>query len=350
MIYTKYINTNGKRKLRFDTKVIVFSSLLMGVLASISMISQLHTTITCKELIVNSSIAFFFSLIIWYFNIYNFSSFLLKDRAITFFNKKLIRSLFAGMVIMEGLVLAHQSILLKTEFRSIIPVYQFRGVLINLTIYIFIYLSYLIYNSQQIKLEFEKLRIDYLNNKYKLIKKQVNPHFLFNSLCTLKSMIDINDKNKSKFVIRLANFYRFILVYEKFNLIPLKKELIILEEYIFLLPSRFERRIKFKIEINENILNSYIPPFTLQMLVENCIKHNIALINSPLTITLYNDEKFIIIENNFQPKNINQGSAGIGIENISTRYEYFTKKKLIIQKDYFKFTVKLPITYESFNN
>lgn len=350
MIYTKYISANGRRVLRFDIKVIVFSSLLMGILASISKIPQLHTTISYTELIVNSSIAFFFSLLIWYFNIYNLSNFLFKDKSITLFNKRLVRSLFAGIIIMEGLVLIHQGVLLKAEFKSIISLYQFRGILINLTIYMFLYLSYLIYNSQQIKLELEELRVDNLNTKYNLLKQQVNPHFLFNSLYTLKSMIDINDKNAGEFIIRLANFYQFVLENEKFNLILLEKELLILKEYMFLLSSRFERRIQFKIEVDKDISNSYIPPFTLQLLIENCIKHNIALVDSPLIIMLYNDEKYIIIENNIQPKNISQSSVGIGIKNIRVRYEHFTKSKLILQKDHIKFTVKLPIIYESFNN
>lgn len=115
-------------------------------------------------------------------------------------------------------------------------------------------------------------------------------------------MIDIKDDNSGDFVVRSADFYRFTLDNRKLDLIPLKKELAILDAYIFLLTSRFEDGIKFKIDIQEEILNSYIPSFTLQLLCENCMKHNIVSIAHPLIIKLYSDEGYIIIENYFQPK------------------------------------------------
>lgn len=228
--------------------------------------------------------------------------------------------------------------------------YEFRGVLINLTIYMFLYLLYQTYNSQQIKFELEQIRTDNLNAQYELLKQQINPHFLFNSLNTLKSMIDIKDESSGDFVVRLADFYRFTLDNRKMDLIPLKKELAILDAYVFLLTSRFEDGIEFKIDIQEEILNSYIPPFTLQLLCENCIKHNIVSLAHPLIIKLYSDSEYIVIENNFQPKNIPQESAGIGIENIRERYKHFAEKELTILQNDSNFTVKLPIVDESFSN
>ncbi|KAB1232829.1 sensor histidine kinase [Chryseobacterium viscerum] len=348
MIYAKYINTNGRKVFRIDPRIILFSSLFMGILASVPKILRIH--ITLGELMIDFSISFLFSLFVWYFNIYSLPKFSIQNISTRFFNKKLVISLSIGIVVMAAIVLIHHIIFPKYGFNTMVLMYEFRGILINLTIYMFLYLLYQTYNSQQIKFELEQIRTDNLHAQYELLKQQINPHFLFNSLNTLKSMIDIKDDNSGDFVVRLADFYRFTLDNRKLDLIPLKKELAILDAYIFLLTSRFEDGIEFKIDIQEEILNSYIPPFTLQLLCENCIKHNIVSMAHPLIIKLYSDEGYIVIENNFQPKNIPQDSAGIGIENIRERYKHFAEKELTILQNDINFTVKLPIVDESFSN
>lgn len=348
MIYAKYINANGKKVFRIDPRIILFSSLFMGILASVPKILRIQ--ITLGELMIDFSISFLYSLFVWYFNIYSLPKFSIQNISTSFFNKKLLISLSLGIVVMAALVFLHHIIFPKYAFNTMILMYEFRAILINLTIYMFLYLLYQSYNSQQISLELEQIRTDNLHAQYELLKQQINPHFLFNSLNTLKSMIDIKDESSGDFVVRLADFYRFTLDNRKLDLIPLKKELAILDAYVFLLISRFEDGIEFKIDIQEELLNSYIPPFTLQLLCENCIKHNIVSLAHPLIIKLYSEDEYIIIENNFQPKNTPQESAGIGIENIRERYRHFAEKELIILQNDINFTVKLPIVNESFNN
>ncbi|WP_313003531.1 sensor histidine kinase [Chryseobacterium gleum] len=348
MIYAKYINTNGKKVFRIDPRIILFSSLFMGILASVPKILRIQ--ITLGELMIDFSISFLYSLFVWYFNIYSLPKFSIQNISTSFFNKKLLISLSLGVVVMVVLVFLHHIIFPKYGFNNMILMYEFRAILINLTIYMFLYLLYQSYNSQQISLELEQIRTDNLHAQYELLKQQINPHFLFNSLNTLKSMIDIKDESSGDFVVRLADFYRFTLDNRKLDLIPLKKELAILDAYVFLLISRFEDGIEFKIDIQEELLNSYIPPFTLQLLCENCIKHNIVSLAHPLIIKLYSEDEYIIIENNFQPKNTPQESAGIGIENIRERYKHFAEKELIILQNNINFTVKLPIVNESFSN
>lgn len=348
MIYAKYINTNGKKVFRIDPRIILFSSLFMGILASVPKILRIQ--ITLGELMIDFSISFLYSLFVWYFNIYSLPKFSIQNISTSFFNKKLLISLSLGVVVMAVLVFLHHIIFPKYGFNTMILMYEFRAILINLTIYMFLYLLYQSYNSQQISLELEQIRTDNLHAQYELLKQQINPHFLFNSLNTLKSMIDIKDESSGDFVVRLADFYRFTLDNRKLDLIPLKKELAILDAYVFLLISRFEDGIEFKIDIQEELLNSYIPPFTLQLLCENCIKHNIVSLAHPLIIKLYSEDEYIIIENNFQPKNTPQESTGIGIENIRERYRHFAEKELIILQNDINFTVKLPIVNESFSN
>lgn len=348
MIYAEYIRTDQKRVFRSDRKIILFSSLFMGILASIPKILQLH--ITFVELLVDAIIALLYSLYVWYFNLYRLPKFSIQNISTNFFNKRLVISLLIGIIVMTILVSVHQLAFPQYGFRSMMMMYQFRGVLINLTIYTFLYLLYQSYNTQHIKFELEKIKTDNLNAQYELLKQQINPHFLFNSLNTLKSMIDIGDQHAGDFVVRLSDFYRFTLDNRKLDLIPFKKELNILKAYFFLLTSRFENGIDFEIEIDEARSNSYIPPFTLQLLAENCIKHNIVSAVNPLKIRLYCNNNYIIIENNFQPKNTSKESTGIGLENIRRRYRHFTEKELFVMENGNNFIVKLPIIHEDINN
>ena len=348
MIYGKYVKTNKKKVFRIDRKIILFSSVFMGILASIPKILQLHITIV--ELMVDAIIALLFSLYVWYFNLYRLPKFSIQNISTGFFNRRLFTSLLVGIIVMTVLVTVHQFVFPKYGFGSMMMMYQFRGILINLTIYTFLYLLYQGYNTQQIKFELEKIKTDNLNAQYELLKQQINPHFLFNSLNTLKSMIDIGDPHAGDFVVRLSDFYRFTLDNRKLDLIPLKRELEILKAYFFLLTSRFEKGIDFKLEEDVAKSDSYIPPFTLQLLAENCIKHNVVSAVSPLMIWLYSKEGYIIIENNFQAKNIPQESPGIGLDNIRQRYRHFTDKELAVINDGNTFIVKLPIIHEDINN
>ena len=320
----------------------------MGILASVPKIFQFR--IALIELLADAIMAFVFSLFVWYFNLYRLPKFSIQNISTRFFIRRLFTSLSVGILVMTFVVMAHQVVFPLYGFTSMSMMYQFRGILINLTIYTFLYLLYQGYNTQQIKIELEKIKMDKLNAQYELLKQQINPHFLFNSLNTLKSMIDNNDPQAGDFVIRLSNFYRFTLANRKLDLIPLKRELDILKSYFFLLTSRFEKGINFILDASAVNSDSYIPPFTLQLLAENCIKHNVISSTRPLTIKLYSRKGYLYMENNFQAKNSPQESPGIGLENIVQRYRHFTNKALVVINDGIVFIVKLPIIYEDINH
>ena len=205
--------------------VIWSSSLFMGVLASVPKILLLN--IRFIELAVDASIAFLFSLFIWYYNIYRLPTFTTGSITTHFFNRRLLWSLLVGAGLIVLLVLFHQSLFPHYNFRSMILMYEFRGVLINLTIYLFLYLLYQSYHVQSINTELERSKAATLNAQYELLKQQVNPHFLFNSLNTLKSMIEIQDQHSADFVVKLSDFYRFTLENRRMDI-----ELHILESYM----------------------------------------------------------------------------------------------------------------------
>lgn len=267
--------------------------------------------ITMVELCVDASIAFLYALSIWYYNLFVLPKYSVPGAQKDFFGKRLLMSNLLGIAVMFVLVTVHQFIFPKYNFGSMMMMYQFRGILINLTIFMFIHFLYQSYHAQQILLQYERTKAENLNAQYELLKQQVNPHFLFNSLNTLQAMIDMNDPESAEFVRNLSHFSRFSLENKKDDLIVLKKELEILESFTFLLKSRFEEGINVQINLDEEIKQTLIPPFTLQLLVENCIKHNIVSLENPLHIEIFEQNNYLFISNNKQPKT-NPESFGIG--------------------------------------
>ncbi len=343
MIFTEYVNASKRKVFNVPARIIWFSSLFMGVLASIPKILQLH--IRLVELAVDASIAFLFSLSVWYFNIYSLPKYSNQHVTTRFFNWRLIRSLVLGICFMLILVSLHQLLFSYYQFQSMTMMYEFRGVLINLTIYMFLHLLYQSYNSQLMGIELERIKADNLGAQYELLKQQVNPHFLFNSLNTLKAMVEIGDPNSADFILKLSDFYRFTLENRKMDVIQLSEELEILKAYLFLLKARFEDGIHIEFDITDMHYQSFIPPFTLQLLVENCIKHNVVSLDQPLLIRLYSSGNELVIANHLQLKNIPDSSTGVGLENINLRYLHLLHKKIEIVADVTSFNVKLPIIY-----
>lgn len=344
MHLSKYLVLQTNGVFQVSKRVIWFSSLFIGVLASIPKIMQLHITI--GELSIDASIAFLYALFVWYYNLYTLPTYTVQVSNTDFFGKRLMKSTLLGIVVMIVLILLHQLLFPKYNFGSMLLMYQFRGILINLTIFMFINFLYQSYNTQQISLQYERMKADNLDAQYELLKQQVNPHFLFNSLNTLQAMIDMHDAGASDFVKNLSHFYRFSLENRKDDLILLKDEIDILKSFIFLLRSRFEEGIDISISLSEEVLRTYIPPFTLQLLVENCIKHNVVTLDSPLKVEIFEEDGFLLVSNTKQLKN-NQPSVGIGLSNIKGRYSYISQQEIEIDSDEHKFTIKLPLIYES---
>jgi LytS/YehU family sensor histidine kinase len=188
-----------------------------------------------------------------------------------------------------------------------------------------------------------------LGAQYELLKQQVNPHFLFNSLNTLKSMVEIEDPHSADFILKLSDFYRFTLESRKMDLISLREELQILDSYTYLLKARFEDGFVLTNEINKVDYNARIPPFSLQLLIENCIKHNVVSLEKPLEIKLYTENNFVVVENPIQLKK-GALSTGVGLDNINRRFLHLLNKEIEIDKTETTFKVKIPIIHDHSNN
>ncbi|MCY2687970.1 sensor histidine kinase [Salinimicrobium sp. TH3] len=181
------------------------------------------------------------------------------------------------------------------------------------------------------------------------LKSQVSPHFLFNSLNVLRSLILQDPEKASDFTERLSDLYRAFLENSDQQLIPLKKELEVVKSYIFLLETRFGSAVKFELDISAEVEQLQLPPGALQMLIENAIKHNGSTRKKPLRIKITVEEDYLCVENNLQPRLDEVRSTNTGLENIRRRYDYFTDREVEIQNSKEKFIVKLPLLKIQYN-
>jgi two-component system LytT family sensor kinase len=334
------------KRFQVSSKVIWGSSIALAILASIPKLFDADST--PGDIIINSSITLLFSVFIWYYNMYSLPKFSSQRTPQTLFNWKLLLSVIMGILVMVILVIGHQELFQISKMDAPI-MFELRGVLINLIVYMFLHLLFQNYQTQQIGIELEKTKAVNLGAQYELLKQQVNPHFLFNSLNTLKSMVDIQDPQSSDFILKLSDFYRFTLESRKLDLIPLREELQILDSYVYLLKARFEDGFVLENEVGQRQYDSAVPPFTLQLLIENCIKHNVVSLDKPLHIKLYTEGDFLVVENQIQLK---RGvlSTGVGLDNINQRFSHLMHREIEIDKTETIFKVKIPMIYDYRNN
>ena len=197
--------------------------------------------------------------------------------------------------------------------------------------------------SRKAMLDTERLKQEQLISQLETLKNQVNPHFLFNSLNTLAAIIPEDSKLAVLFVKHLSKVYRYILEIREQRLVSLRQELSALESYRFLLEIRFGANLRFEQQIPADILDLLVVPLSLQMLIENAVKHNVISTQHPLTIEILADEKQILVRNSLQPKPYREESTGLGLQNIRSRYELLGTESVLVAHTAQTFTVKLPL-------
>jgi LytS/YehU family sensor histidine kinase len=196
-------------------------------------------------------------------------------------------------------------------------------------------------NWKEAAVQQEKLKREQLALQYETLKSQVNPHFLFNNLNSLTSLISSNPEKAIDFVKKLSEVYRYVLDQKNHELVALETELKFVESYIYLHQIRFGTNLEVQMDVDAK--NFKVIPLSVQLLVENAIKHNEISDKKPLSIRLYsNDDQYLIVENVLQKKSGSEGS-GMGIQNISDRYDFFTDKKVLITFNSERFKVSIPL-------
>lgn len=196
---------------------------------------------------------------------------------------------------------------------------------------------------------FVKIQIETVQNNRKQIelqlkslKSQLSPHFLFNNLNTISSLIYKDGQKAVTYIRNFAKLYIHTLETYQTKLVSLETEINLVINYCYLLQTRFEHKFKCEIKISDSLLSTQIPPLTLQMLVENAVKHNQLSSENPLSIEITHEGKFLQVKNNITdiPNNIH--SFNIGLKNINKRYILLCNKGIVIQKNSY-FTVQIPI-------
>lgn len=200
-----------------------------------------------------------------------------------------------------------------------------------------------LYEWRNAAIEAEQLRTEKLAGQYQSLKNQLNPHFLFNSLNVLTNLVYEDADKSASFIQQLSRIYRYVLDVQQEELVSLTDEINFAQNYLSLQKIRFDENLIYDIK-TDRIENYYLPPLSLQLLLENAIKHNVVSMEHPLKIQIYQEGEFLIVSNNFQPKKLEKvESTGIGLENIRRRYELLSNRQLELIKTEAEFFVKLPL-------
>lgn len=196
--------------------------------------------------------------------------------------------------------------------------------------------------------EAEQLKKEALQSQLDSLKAQINPHFLFNSLSTLSSLVVENPKQAERFIEELASVYRYVLQTNDQLLTSLATELQFIRAYFHLLQMRFGRSVELEITVEERYKALLIPPLTLQLLVENAVKHNAALPTKPLLIQIYTDEQGqLTVTNTVRRKQTLTPSNRTGLTNISTKYRLLGQPDVVIRQSDDCFQVTVPLIQET---
>ncbi len=186
-------------------------------------------------------------------------------------------------------------------------------------------------------LEKEKSQVQFDN-----LQNQLNPHFLFNSLTSLDSLIHENPTLASEFLRQLSKVFRYVLQNKEKGLVSLETELNFIKNYVALLKTRFGDSLTINFNISDEVLDKQIAPVTLQILIENALKHNITNKDNPLTINILNQDNFLIIENKIQLKKQVETSNGQGLTNLKSLYSFLSDNEVLIEANG-NFRVKIPL-------
>lgn len=214
-----------------------------------------------------------------------------------------------------------------------------------IVVFLGVLLLRLLNSEQQMRLEYERLKREKLQTSYNALMGQINPHFFFNSLNGLNSLIHAGDTEKTlKYLDQLSDVFRYILQSNRKELVTLAEELQFMEAYTYLLSVRYEGKLFFSFQIDKSDLFRQLPILSILPLIENAVKHNIISRQYPLRIDIYtNEDKEVVVSNHIQPKAEDSTGSGIGLKNLWGRYRMLTGKDITItqRKEYFK--VSLPL-------
>ena len=211
------------------------------------------------------------------------------------------------------------------------------------------YIFYLIRRQQQVIIENQQLQAENIRNQYEALKNQLNPHMLFNSLNTLRSLVREDQDRAQEYIQELSRVLRYTLQSNESQCVTLREEMDFTSAYIFLLKMRYEENLTFDIQINRSLEDYYLPPMSIQVLIENAVKHNEISNRHPLNIRIETDDACgIFVSNPIQAKLTASMGTGVGLANLSKRYLLLFRQEILITEDT-NFTVRIPLNRRLLN-
>lgn len=227
-----------------------------------------------------------------------------------------------------------------TEQLIVMNVY---GVFIFVPVFSIYFSLHFLKHWRQSELAVARVQRENMRAQLDSLKNHLDPHFLFNNLNILSALIDTDTVRSRVYVDKLAEVYRIILRRKADDLIPVSEEIAFVDSYMYLLRARFEDNVRFTVNLDLVCLRCMVPPLTVQMLLENAIKHNSILPGSPLVIELYTDESGYLVVRNTLSERATGETPGSGLQNIRNRYAYFTDKPVRVIRTEAYFEVGIPL-------
>ncbi|MCX6231654.1 MAG: histidine kinase [Bacteroidetes bacterium] len=261
--------------------------------------------------------------------------------SIVIYNLLIVKLIFwgYGLIIQQAVVEYNFiDVFVKTVIISLVISFIHEGV--------YLYFEWMKSNKRSQELERESLL-----SQFETLKNQVNPHFLFNSFNTLITLIEEDKKDAVEYVQKLSDFFRTILQLRDKSIITIEEELELIQTYSYLQMKRYGENLILSINVSPENRMKYIAPLSLQMLVENAIKHNVIATGRPLSIEIISTENgYIQVKNNIQKRTEEEPSAGLGLQNIRNRYKFLSDKEVEVMISAQHFSVALPVLEENLNN
>ncbi len=215
--------------------------------------------------------------------------------------------------------------------------------IITMVVTMAFHLIYYYKKSQENKVKEQKIIAGTASAKFESLKNQIDPHFLFNSLNVLSSLIEENPENAQRFTTSLSKIYRYVLEQKDKELVSVTEELSFAKTYMNLLKMRFENSLFYELPETVSNPDAKVVPLSLQLLLENTVKHNVVSEQRPLHIRIIDKGDYLVIRNDFQKKEVLQDRQGVGLQNIINRYAIITNRKILIEQNEKEFSVSIPI-------
>jgi LytS/YehU family sensor histidine kinase len=191
--------------------------------------------------------------------------------------------------------------------------------------------------------ENELLHQENLMARFETLKSQIDPHFLFNAMNTLYTLVETEPAKAREFIASFSALYRKVLTSRERTIVPISEELELVRHYLFLQRMRFGESLRVNVDVPASAMKGYLPPFTLQMLLENAIKHNVISAAKPLHITLTVDGDRLLVRNDLRPRGTSEAGTGTGLENIRRRYTMLGAQEPSFTVSDTQYTAVIPI-------